>query len=1106
MATSTGSSGDDIIVGTTGSDNLSGGAGSDTLDGGAGSDRLNGGSGTDTLIYNLSENLNGSNDVYTGGSGIDTVQVQLSASQWMDPAVRAQLEAYIQHLATVRTNTQGEVSNGSASDFVFNFANGTTLIVQMMEQLVVAVQNASGQYVPIDYLQSLITGSSTGSVVEAGTGTPGTPTATGNLYADDLNGPDDVFQAQLAGTATVNGYGTYAVTADGVWTYTLDNSNAAVQALNVGSPALTDSFTVKSEDGTEQVVSITIHGSNDAAVITGTSIGDVTEAGGVANGTPGTPTATGNLLATDVDNAADVFQAQLAGTATVNGYGTYAVTADGVWTYTLDNSNAAVQALNVGSPALTDSFTVKSEDGTEQVVSITIHGSNDAAVITGTSIGDVTEAGGVANGTPGTPTATGNLLATDVDNAADVFQAQLAGTATVNGYGTYAVTADGVWTYTLDNSNAAVQALNVGSPALTDSFTVKSEDGTEQVVSITIHGSNDAAVITGTSIGDVTEAGGVANGTPGTPTATGNLLATDVDNAADVFQAQLAGTATVNGYGTYAVTADGVWTYTLDNSNAAVQALNVGSPALTDSFTVKSEDGTEQVVSITIHGSNDAAVITGTSIRSEERRGGKASRTRGTPTATDNLLATDVDNAADVFQAQLAGTATVNGYGTYAVTADGVSTSALENSDAAVQALNVGSPALTDSFTVKSEDGTEQVVSITIHGSNDAAVITGTSIGDVTQPGGVANGTPGTPPATANLLATDVDNAADVFQAQLAGTATVNGYGTYAVTADGVWTYTLDNSNAAVQALNVGSPALTDSFTVKSEDGTEQVVSITIHGSNDAAVITGTSIGDVTEAGGVANGTPGTPTATGNLLATDVDNAADVFQAQLAGTATVNGYGTYAVTADGVWTYTLDNSNAAVQALNVGSPALTDSFTVDREGGAEQVVSITIHGSNDAAVITGTSIGDVTEAGGVANGTPGTPTATGNLLATDVDNAADVFQAQLAGTATVNGYGTYAVTADGVWTYTLDNSNAAVQALNVGSPALTDSFTVKSEDGTEQVVSITIHGSNDAAVITGTIIGDVTQPGGVANGTPGTPPATANLLATDVDNAADVFQ
>ena len=49
--------------------------------------------------------------------------------------------------------------------------------------------------------------------------------------------------AVAAGTASVNGYGTYALTAAGVWTYTLDNSNAAVQALNAGA-TLTDSFTV----------------------------------------------------------------------------------------------------------------------------------------------------------------------------------------------------------------------------------------------------------------------------------------------------------------------------------------------------------------------------------------------------------------------------------------------------------------------------------------------------------------------------------------------------------------------------------------------------------------------------------------------------------------------------------------------------------------------------------------------------------------------------------------------------------------------------------------------------------------------------------------------
>ena len=56
------------------------------------------------------------------------------------------------------------------------------------------------------------------------------------------------------------------------------------------------------------------------------------------------------------------------------------------------------------------------------------------------------------------------------------------------------------------------------------------------------------------------------------------------------------------------------------------------------------------------------------------------------------------------------------------------------------------------------------------------------------------------------------------------------------------------------------------------------------------------------------------------------DNAVDAWQAVAAGAATAHGYGSYALSASGVWTYTLDNDNAAVQALN-GADTLTDSFT-----------------------------------------------------------------------------------------------------------------------------------------------------------------------------------
>src|SRR5258706_7733783 len=130
--------------------------------------------------------------------------------------------------------------------------------------------------------------------------------------------------------------------------------------------------------------------------------------------------------------------------------------------------------------------------------------------------------------------------------------------------------------------------------------------------------------------------------------------------------------------------------------------------------------------------------------------------------------------------------------------------------------------------------------------------------------------------------------------------------------AGGVWTYTLNNSNAAVQALNVGG-TLTDTFSVLTQDGTAQTVTVTINGTNDAAVISGTSTGSVIEAGGVANGTPGTPTASGTLTDTDVDNAANTFQTVAAGAATVGCYSNSMMTAGGGWTSMLNDSNAAEQ-------------------------------------------------------------------------------------------------------------------------------------------------------------------------------------------------
>jgi VCBS repeat-containing protein len=96
---------------------------------------------------------------------------------------------------------------------------------------------------------------------------PATPTATeddttavaGNLDATDVDGPADSWTA--AGDTTT--YGSYTLSANGAWTYTLDNTRPAVQALAAGAK-VTDTFTAVTADGVAQLVTITVTGVNDA--------------------------------------------------------------------------------------------------------------------------------------------------------------------------------------------------------------------------------------------------------------------------------------------------------------------------------------------------------------------------------------------------------------------------------------------------------------------------------------------------------------------------------------------------------------------------------------------------------------------------------------------------------------------------------------------------------------------------------------------------------------------------------------------------------------------------------------------------------------------------
>ncbi len=588
----------------------------------------------------------------------------------------------------------------------------------------------------------------TGSVVAGDVTEDATDPLTGSLIATDADVGDTL---TWSGSATGT-YGTFEITAGGDWSYTL--TPGAANALAMGAVE-TEQFlaTVTDTAGTTdtQQVTITITGTNDGAELGGVASAAIAE-------DAGTNLVSGLLTSTDPDNADNAFQAVAPGAETSAGYGTYAVTAAGLWTYTLDNANADVNALAPSSAPLTDSFVVLTEDGTAQEVTVTITGANDGALIAGVSNGTIAEDAAVEF-------VTGLLTSTDADNADNAFQAVAPGAETSAGYGTFAVTAAGLWTYTLDNTNADVNALGSTSAALTDSFVVRSEDGTAQEVSITITGANDGAVVAGAASGTLAEDASV-------DFISGVLTSADADNADNAFQVVAPGAVTAAGFGTFAVTAAGLWTYTLDNANATVDGLSATSAPLTDSFTLRTEDGTEQEVTVTITGSNDAPTLTSTA----DDASGFLTESTDISSVTGQLTATDPDvGAVLTWRGGEAGT-----YGIFEITEGGTWIYTLSS---AAEGLSVGETA-TETFDVFVSDGqgaeVGQTVTIEVAGTNQSPIVSATSIIETVQDTSVLG----------QLTATDAETASTdlIFALGSNGPAA----GAVTVYADGSYEYTPD--------------------------------------------------------------------------------------------------------------------------------------------------------------------------------------------------------------------------------------------------------------------------------------------------------------------------
>src|SRR5690606_841755 len=374
---------------------------------------------------------------------------------------------------------------------------------------------------------------------------------TGPVSSPDDDGAER--KQELEGT-----YGKITLSISGEWVYELDNVKAQELAQN---EQFVEEFVVRVYDEhgaySQDVIKITVQGTNDAptavadsdhVVESGVAVGGNDPLAGVVNvggnvlendkdddSGSGGFRVTGIVLGTDTAELKDVNQEDASvGTEVKGAYGTLTIFADGTYTYVLADGAPEVNSLHAGQK-VQDIFTYVMTDGdgasSSTTLTINVTGTNDQPVINldkSIVAKEVTEQG--ADNPAATDTVEGVLVADDPDSDGHVQTWQIVDADgklidTIDGtYGVLTLNeSTGKWTYTLDNSRSATQALgNDDRPKETFRVRVTDKHGAyaEQELVVTVQGSNDAP----TAVDHVVEFDeDPTEGTDGKST-TGNLL------------------------------------------------------------------------------------------------------------------------------------------------------------------------------------------------------------------------------------------------------------------------------------------------------------------------------------------------------------------------------------------------------------------------------------------------------------------------------------------------------------------------------------------------------------------------------------------------------
>ncbi len=491
-----GGSGQDVISGLGGADSLYGVDGDDTLWGGAGNDFLDGGigatagSGNDTLIGGAGDDRMFGRDgndqfVHAVGDGNDVVDGG-SESGATNPDYDI---LRVVGDGSARTVTIGKVIVG---DEIIPAEGADSADV------LVSYTGAGAGSIRADEIERVVVQAGPGAITLAVGDVSGTAIAPATIVLEGAGGDDVLDLSGLGGNTRVQfidsdpttGGDTDKVILDGRWRdYTVTTSNGVYSFSRNGAVVLetsnVETFEFRGDNriiDLTNVVNVQPDATNDTASVTEDTA----------------PSAGGNILsANDTDaNVLDVLRVTTVtfGSTTVtlptNGdnvtisgaYGSLVINASGVYTYTLDSR---AQALGAGA-AQTETFSYVLSDlaglTDSATLTVTVNGMNDAPTFGGQATGSVTE--------DGTLTIGGTLAVTDPDAGQSSFQPQTNAPGT---YGTFSITTAGVWTYTLTNTAANVQALNAGQSP-TEVFTVTSADGTNTSVTVTVNGANEPVV------------------------------------------------------------------------------------------------------------------------------------------------------------------------------------------------------------------------------------------------------------------------------------------------------------------------------------------------------------------------------------------------------------------------------------------------------------------------------------------------------------------------------------------------------------------------------------------------------------------------------------